>query len=432
MANGSPFVVSHSPLKMTLNDNRYLLSGGIDPLALMEKYGSPVYVYDTAIIERQYKRMATAFDVPSLRINYACKANTNINILKLLNGMGVGLDAVSTQEIELGIRSGFKPEDIVFTPSCATLDDLKEVLELGVRINIDSISLLEQFGHEHPEVPVGIRLNPHILAGGNSKISTGHIDSKFGISIHQLPHLLRVVEATGLKIEGLHMHSGSDILDANSFLLGADVLLNTASNFPDLEYIDFGSGFKVPYKEDDIETDIEEVGEFISERFRNFCKEYGRDLTLIFEPGKFLVSQSGYFFVKVSVVKPTPSTVFLGVDSGLNHLIRPMFYGSYHHIVNVSRPAGKPRIYTVVGYICETDTFGTNRKIADVQEGDVLCMMNAGAYSFSMASNYNSRFRPAEVLVHKGQDFLIRKRETMEDILRNQVEVFWEGVTIGK
>lgn len=411
---------------MNLTDNRYLLSGGVDPLALVEKYGSPLYVYDTAIIERQYKRMAEAFDVPRLKINYACKANTNVNIMGFLAKQGAGLDAVSPQEIELGLKSGFKAEDIIFTPSCANLEDVKAVIDQGIRVNIDSISLLEQFGHEYPNSAVGIRINPHILAGGNSKISTGHIDSKFGISIHQLPHVLKVVEATGLKIEGLHMHSGSDIYDATSFLLGADVLLNTAENFPHLEYIDLGSGFKVPYKEDDIETDIEEVGARISERFRNFCSEYGRDLTLIFEPGKFLVSQSGYFFAKVSVVKPTPSTVFLGVDSGLNHLIRPMFYGSYHHIVNISRPTGKPRIYTVVGYICETDTFGSNRKIADTQEGDILCMMNAGAYSFSMASNYNSRFRPAEVMVHNGKDYLIRKRETMDDILRNQVEIKWE------
>ena len=306
-----------------------------------------------------------------------------------------------------------------------------QAIDLGVRVNIDNISMLEQLGHEFPNVPVGIRINPHIMAGGNSKISTGHIDSKFGISIHQLPHILKVVEATGIKIEGLHMHTGSDILDANSFLLASDILLNTAVHFPHLDYVDFGSGFKVPYKENDIETDIEEVGERISERFNEFIKDYGKTVSLIFEPGKFLVSQSGHFFVRVNVVKPTPSTVFLGVDSGLNHLIRPMFYGSYHNIKNISRPNGKPRIYNVVGYICETDTFGVNRKIAETQEGDVLCIFNAGAYAFSMASNYNSRFRPAEVMVHEGKPYLIRRRETMDDILRNQLEVKWEEVSVG-
>ncbi len=407
---------------MILKDNRYHLSNGVDPLALVEKYGTPLYVYDTATIERQYKRLAGSFSVPKLHINYACKANTNINILKLLKNLGAGLDAVSIQEVELGLMAGFAPQDITYTPNSVALDEINAALNFGVKINIDNISILEQFGMEHPEISVGIRINPHIMAGGNSKISTGHIDSKFGISIHQLPHVLKVIETTGTKIDGLHMHTGSDILDANAFLLAADILLNVASNFKYLEYIDFGSGFKVPYKDEDIETDIEEVGERISERFTQFCKDYGRELTLVFEPGKFLVSQSGYFFVRSTVVKPTPSTVFVGVDSGLNHLIRPMMYGSYHRIENISYPQGKPRFYTVVGNICETDTFGSNRKIASVEEGDVLCLFNAGAYGFSMASNYNSRFRPAEVMVHEGKDYLIRQRETMQDILRNQVE----------
>ena len=265
------------------------------------------------------------------------------------------------------------------------------------------------------------------MAGGSSKISVGHIDSKFGISIHQMPLVHRVIQTTGLKVEGIHMHTGSDILDADVFLRGAEILFNIAKEFDDLEFIDFGSGFKVPYKENDISTDIEELGEKISVRFNEFCKDYGRDLTLMFEPGKFLVSEAGYFFVKVNVVKQTTSTVFAGVDSGLNHLIRPMFYDAFHRIVNVSKPNGKPRIYTVVGYICETDTFGINRKIREVQEGDVLAFYNAGAYCFSMASNYNSRFRPAEVLVHKGQHFLIRERETFEDLMNKQVEVELEA-----
>ena len=408
---------------MQIKDNRYQLSGGVNPLELVEQYGSPLYVYDTAIIERQYKRMTDAFEVADLRINYACKANTNINILQFIQRLGAGLDAVSIQEVQLGLKAGFQADRIMYTPNCVAYDEVVAAIDLGVRINIDNISMLEHLGHECTNVPVGIRINPHIMAGGNTKISTGHIDSKFGISIHQLPHILKVVEATGIKIEGLHMHTGSDILDANSFLLATDILLNTAVHFPHLEYVDFGSGFKVPYKADDIETDIEEVGQRISERFNQFIKDYGKQVSLIFEPGKFLVSQAGYFFVKVNVVKPTPSTMFLGVDSGMNHLIRPMFYSSYHRIENISRLGGKPRIYSVVGYICETDTFGSNRKISETQEGDVLCLFNAGAYAFSMSSNYNSRFRPAEVMIHEGKAHLIRKRETMEDILRNQLEV---------
>ncbi len=408
---------------MQLVGENYQLTGEIDPLYLVNKYGAPLYVYDTSIIASQYKRLSTAFDVPSLRINFACKALTNLAILKFMNSLGAGLDTVSIEEVRLGIAAGFDPHNIIFTPNCVSVEEIELAIEAGVRINIDNISTLEQIGTRHPGLPVCIRVNPHIMAGGNSKISTGHIDSKFGISIHQMPHVLRIVDAIGMKIEGVHMHTGSDILDVDVFLAGAEILLKIAKHFKHLDYIDFGSGFKVPYKRDDIYTDIEELGEKISKRFRTFCTQYGRDLTLMFEPGKFLVSESGYFFAKVNVIKQTTSTVFAGIDSGMNHLIRPMFYNSHHTILNVSNPTGKPRIYTVVGYICETDTFGANRLIPQLQEDDIICFLNAGAYCFTMASNYNSRLRPAEVLIHNGKDYLIRKRETIEDLMRNQVDL---------
>jgi diaminopimelate decarboxylase len=408
---------------MNLENNRYLMSQGVDPLALVEKYDCPLYVYDSAIMHRQYHRMKEAFQVKRLKINYACKALSNVSVLRLFRHWGSGLDAVSYQEVRLGLKAGFTPQDIIYTPNCVSIEEVQDVVALGVRINIDSISILEQFGHLFPEVPIGIRINPHIMAGGNAKISVGHIDSKFGISIHQMPHVVKVVEALGLKVEGVHMHTGSDILDSEVFLQAAEILLRTARMFSNLDYVDFGSGFKVPYRPDDVSTDIEDLGRRISERFNEFCEEYGKDLCLMFEPGKFLVSEAGCFFVRVNVVKTTPSTVFVGVDSGLNHLIRPMFYNAYHHIVNVSNPAGKPRIYTVVGYICENDTFGVNRQIPEVREGDILAFYNAGAYCFAMSSNYNARYRPAEVLVHQGQDYLIRRRETLDDLTRTLVEV---------
>ncbi len=411
---------------MFLDPNQPQLKGGVDPLELVERFGAPLYVYDSAVMEAQYRRMLRAFNVPRLRINYACKALTNVNILKLFRQWGSGLDTVSIQEVQMGLKAGFAPSDILYTPNCVSIEEIEEAVALGVRINIDNISILEQLGSSHPDTPVCIRINPHIMAGGNSKISVGHIDSKFGISIHQMPHVLKIVDALQLRVEGIHMHTGSDILDTEVFLQAAEILLRTAQDFPDLDYIDFGSGFKVPYRENDISTDIEQFGDRLSERFNEFCRSYGREVSLMFEPGKFLVSQAGYFFARVNVVKTTPATVFAGVDSGLNHLIRPMFYNSYHHIVNISNPGGKQRIYTVVGYICETDTFGINRQLHEVREGDILCLHNAGAYCAMMASNYNSRFRPAEVLVHQGKAHLIRQRETMEDLLRNQVEITFE------
>ena len=395
-----------------------------DLLSIAHTYRCPVYVYDAYKIRSQYERLIKAFAaVPSLRINYAMKALSNGSILKLMRKLGAGLDTVSIQEVKLGLHAGFAPEQIIFTPNGVSMEEIEEAASLGVQLNIDNLSILEQFGSKHPHVPVCIRINPHVMAGGNSKISVGHIDSKFGISIHQIPHILRIVENTKMHINGIHMHTGSDILDIDVFLYAAEILFDTAKHFRELKFIDFGSGFKVPYKEGDIQTDIEELGEKLSQRFLEFCKLYGRDLTLAFEPGKFLVSEAGFFLVKVNVVKQTTSTVFAGIDSGFNHLIRPMFYGATHFIENISNPEGKKRFYSVVGYICETDTFASNRQIAEISEGDILCFRNAGAYCYTMASNYNSRPRPAEVLWIDGQAKLIRKAETLEDLLHNQVEI---------
>ena len=395
-----------------------------DLLSVVHTYGSPVYVYDANKISAQYERLTKAFAaVPSLRINYAMKALSNVSVLKLMRKLGAGLDTVSIQEVKLGLHAGFAPEQIIFTPNGVSMEEIEEAASLGVQLNIDNLSILEQFGSKHPQIPVCIRINPHVMAGGNSKISVGHIDSKFGISIHQIPHILRIVENTKMHINGIHMHTGSDILDIDVFLYAAEILFDAAKHFRELKFIDFGSGFKVPYKEGDIQTDIEELGEKLSQRFLEFCKLYGRDLTLAFEPGKFLVSEAGFFLVKVNVVKQTTSTVFAGIDSGFNHLIRPMFYGATHFIENISNPEGKKRFYSVVGYICETDTFASNRQIAEISEGDILCFRNAGAYCYTMASNYNSRPRPAEVLWIDGQAKLIRKAETLEDLLRNQVEI---------
>jgi len=408
---------------MELINDKYQFPGGIDPLELCKQYGTPLYVYDAAIIERQYQRITKAYTYPKFRVHYACKALNNLTVLRLLRKIGSALDCVSIGEVRLGLLAGYPPQDILFTPNFAGIDEYEEAVGLGIKINIDAIPMLEHWGLQHPDVPFCIRINPHLMAGGNEKISVGHIDSKFGISIHQLPHVMRIVENQKLKVEGLHMHTGSDILDVDVFLRGAEILLEAARKFPDLKYVDLGSGFKVPYKPDDYETDVEEVGERLSKRFAEFCKEYGSELTLMIEPGKFLVSESGYFFAQCTLVKQTTSTAFVGLDTGFNHLIRPMFYGSYHKIVNVTEPTFKPRIYNVVGNICETDTFAADRRIAEVVEGDILCFYNAGAYGYTMASNFNSRLRPAEVLIYRGKAYLIRQRDTFEDLVRGQVEV---------
>ena len=391
-------------------------------LEATKKFGTPLYVYNSEKIRTQYTRLTKAFkQVKKLQLNYAVKALSNISVLKYINKLGAGIDTVSIQEVLLGIKAGYVPEKIIYTPNGVSIEEIKEVSKMGVKINIDNLNTLEQFGNIHPDIPVCIRINPHVMAGGNSKISVGHIDSKFGISIHQIPLLLRIVENTNIRVNGIHMHTGSDILDTEVFIHATEILFQVAKQFKFLEFIDFGSGFKVPYHKGDNETNIEELGIKLSDRFNRFCEEYQKDLTLIFEPGKFLVSDAGNFLCSVNSIKQTTSTIFAQVDTGFNHFLRPMMYGSNHQIENISNPDGSERFYSVVGYICETDTFATNKKISKISEGDILNIKNAGAYCFSMSSNYNSRYRPAEVFYIDNKLMLIRKREVFDDLLKNQI-----------
>ncbi|MCH2224380.1 MAG: diaminopimelate decarboxylase [Crocinitomicaceae bacterium] len=398
-------------------ENTHLISAA-------QKFGTPTYVYDADRIVQQYNTLEGAFKPLTVHLHYAIKALNNINILRLLKEQGSGIDAVSIQEIHLGIRAGFSPQKIMYTPNCVSFEEIQESVELGVHINLDNLSILEKFGAQYGStVPVCIRVNPHILAGGNANISVGHIDSKFGISIHQLRHVCRIVDNYGINVIGLHMHTGSDIIDADVFLRGADLLYQAAESFPNLQFLDFGSGFKVAYKEGDTFTDIERIGERIKDSFQDFCKNYGRELELWFEPGKYIVSEAGKLLVETNVVKQTTSTVFIGVNSGQNHLLRPMFYNAYHQIENITNPEGEPKLYSIVGNICESDTFGFDRFLSEVREKDILSIHNAGAYGFSMSNQYNARLRPAEVLFINGKMELIRKRETLEDIYRNEIEL---------
>ena len=391
-------------------------------VAIADEFGTPVYVYHAEKIAEQYHKLTEAFNGYPTKFFYACKALSNVNILKYMHSLGALLDCVSINEVKLGLLAGYKPDEILFTPNSVDLSEYAEGVVLGVRINIDSISILEQFGHKYGGgYPVCIRINPHIIAGGNYKISTGHIDSKFGISIHQLRHIERIVKTTGLHVAGLHMHTGSEIKDIEVFLQGLDVLFDVATHFDALDFIDLGSGFKVAYKEDEHDTDVQLLGARVAEAAKTFEAGYHRKLEMWFEPGKYLVSECGYFIVKANVIKQTTATVFAGVNSGFNHLIRPMFYDAYHRISNISNPAGAKRIYTVVGNICETDTFAWDRVLSEIKEGDYLVFHNAGAYGFEMSSNFNSRLKPAEVMVKDGKAALIRRRDNFEDLLKNQV-----------
>ena len=399
---------------------------GVSIEALAKEFGTPLYLYDGEKIVHQIKTLQTAFAAVPLRIKYATKALSSISVLSLIRKAGAELDAVSLEEVKLGLLAGSSPAEIMYTPSGVSFGEIQEAVQIGVMVNVDSLPLLEKFGQTYGStVPICIRLNPHILAGGNLKISVGHKESKFGISIEQLPQVLELVQRYQISVAGLHVHTGSDIYDAAVFLKGGKVLFDAAMQFPDLRFLDFGGGFKVAYSPEDSATDIPELGRIVSAAFLEFCEKYGRALELWIEPGKYLVSGAGYLIVQATVVKETPTLHFVGVDSGLNHLIRPMMYDAYHDIYNLSNQEGDTATYTVVGYICETDTLAAQRQLHTVKEGDLLVLKNAGAYGFTMSSNYNARLRPAEVLVWEGKAHLIRKREQFEDLLRNQEIIQW-------
>lgn len=392
-------------------------------IALANEFGTPLYVYHADRIQEQYHKLLSAFEGADVRFFYAAKALTNINILRYIKETGCQVDCSSVNEAKLALHAGFAPEHILYTSNNVSFDEICEAQSLGIHINIDSLSNLRKFGQKSGHAyPVGIRLRPNIMAGGNLKISTGHADSKFGIPLENLQEVLELVKETNLFIRTLHIHTGSEIKDVDIFIKGLDVLFDLVPRFPELEVIDLGGGFKVPYQPGEEGTDIPALGKKIKEAFTVFREKTGRHLQVWFEPGKYMVSECGYFITKVNVLKPAVNAVFAGVDSGLNHLIRPMFYGSYHVIENISNPQGAPRVYNVVGNICETDTFAENRTLPEVREGDYLVFLNAGAYCFEMSSHYNSRFKPAEVLVKDGNAKLIRKRDELSDLLRGQME----------
>jgi len=397
---------------------------GLDVLDICKEYGTPLYLYDAEKITGQIQSLKNAFSDSDLKIKYAAKALTNISILKHIRQQGCGIDVVSINEARLALKAGFAPGEVMFTPSCVDFDEIVAGVDMGVFINLDNLSMLEKFGEKYREgYPCCIRLNPHILAGGNYKISTGHGHSKFGISVFQMPQILETVHKYGININGLHIHTGSEISETEVYLKMSDILFGVARDFPSLQFIDFGSGFKVAYKQGDMVTNVYDLGLKLGKAFRGFYESYGRKLELWIEPGKYLVSEAGTLLVKTNVVKPTPSVDFVGVNSGLNHLIRPMMYDAYHEIINVSNRTGGQKVYTVVGNICETDTLGADRKINEVREGDILAIKNAGAYGYSMASTFNSRLRPAEVMVKKGKAHLVRQRDTFDDLVRGQIIV---------
>jgi diaminopimelate decarboxylase len=391
-------------------------------IAAATEFGTPLYVYHAEKIKEQYEKLTAAFSILDAKFFYASKALTNVNIIKYVNSTGCNIDCSSINEVKLALYAGVDPKRILYTSNGIAFEEIEEAVGAGVHINIDSLSNLEKFGKKYGHsYPVGIRIRPNIMAGGNLKISTGHNASKFGIPVDELDKIEKVITETNLFIKTLHIHTGSDIKDASVFVKGMEVLFELIPHFPELEVIDLGGGFKVPYKPDEKGVDINLLAKKIKDTFDNHPVAGGKKFQLWFEPGKYLVSECGYMLAQVTVLKDNGDMEFAAVNSGLNHLIRPMMYDAYHHVVNISNPSGKEKVYTVTGNICETDNLAVDRKLNEIREGDILAFYNAGAYGFEMSSNYNSRYKPAEVLIKNNEAILIRRRDSFEDLLRNQV-----------
>ena len=409
---------------MELINNQYTI-GGVKVSEVAAEFGTLVYIYDASTIKNQVETFKKAFEGINLQIKYAMKANSNISILKLMKKLGTGIDSVSIPEIEMALIAGFKPGEIVFTPNVVDFEEIRQAIKIGTAINIENLSNLEKLGIEYgSSVPCFIRLNPNIIAEAESqKVEAWHKQSKFGISLNQFDKLREIVHKYKICVNGIHLHSSHVIMSKDVFLKGAKIIFDLAKEFPDLEYFDFGGGISVVPSDDDKVFSISDLGDLFKKVFSEFCKEYGRELQLWFEPGRFLVSTAGYLLSTAEILKTNGQTDFVGINSGFSHLIRPMFYNAWHKIVNISNPGGKEKEYTIVGNLCEIDNFAKNRLMNEVREKDLLIIENAGAYGFSMSSHYNSRPKPSEVMIVNGEAKLIRKRDGLDDFLRNQVEI---------
>jgi diaminopimelate decarboxylase len=390
--------------------------------AAAEKFGTPLYVYHAEKIEQQYQNLCAQFESTQTKFFYACKALTNIHILKVIKDMGCNIDCSSINEVRLALHVGFLPNNILYTSNSVGFDEISTAVELGVNVNIDSLSNLEKFGQAFGGTKaIGVRIRPDVMAGGNLKISTGHVKSKFGIPLTQLDALKLIQENYKINIHTLHIHTGSEIKDVAVFMKSAEVFDTLLPHFPTVNVLDFGGGFKVPYAPGEHGTDMAQLGAEVNKVIKQLSEKFGRQFTAWFEPGKYMVSEAGFFIAKVNVLKTSGEISFAGLNTGLNHLIRPMFYDAYHHIDNITSPNNPTKQYAVVGNICETDTFAWDRAIPAITEGDLLVFYNAGAYGYEMASNYNARFKPAQVLYQDGAAKLISRADQFEDLLTLQV-----------
>lgn len=384
-----------------------------------EKTATPFYIYDMNYIIKKYERLKMCFPYESVRIFYAMKANYNPHILKIMKEHNFCLDTVSPAEVILAKKIGFDAKNILFTANNMTDAEMKTVKEQGVLFNIDSLYRLERFGKAYPGSEVCIRINPDVVAGENDKVATAGDLSKFGILLGDVQKAVAIAKEYDLKIVGVHEHTGSGIADTGKVFESMVNLLQiiNPTDFPDLEFVDFGGGFKVPYEPDEKENDYEEFGVKAVELFRTHCERYGKALKLYFEPGKFTMADSACMVLQANTVKNNKGRLIVGTDSGFPHLIRPVLYGAYHHVVNLSNPQGEVKVYDIYGNTCESgDCFAMQRELPEIRPGDYLAIMNAGAYCRSMASEYNLRPLPAEYVIYDGEVITAKKKLSHEEL----------------
>ena len=409
---------------MKVSENKLYLEN-ISAELIMQEYGSPLYVYEESVLRSCFRQLISGFPEGLLKIHYSMKANSNQTILKILCEEGSSIDAVSEYEVRLALESGFEPDQIIFTGNNNNLEEIEYCVEQKVLINIGSLALLELFGKRHSGITLSVRINPGLGAGHHAHCITGGPDSKFGIYLDQIDSVLDLANKYNLTINGIHSHIGTGIFEAEPMLEAMEMTLAVAEKFPELQLVDFGGGFGIPYRPDQSALDMNDLSQKMTQRFRKFVYNYGRDLEMKIEPGKLLVGPAGILLTTVTHISETPKYRFVGVDSGFNHLLRPTIYGAYHRIINASCVSGNEEDIVVVGNICESGDILSRsgeeirRRLPSPKIGDRLALLDVGAYGMSMSSQYNFRPRPAEILVNDGLSREIRSAESYDDLTRN-------------
>ena len=384
-----------------------------------DRFGTPTYVYDLTVVERQVRRLVAAFPAPEYRLLYALKANPLPEIVRLLVRNGLGIDAVSPGERELALRLGLSPADILFSANNMSEEEMTGAHDSGVLLNIGELTRLEAFAHAYPGADVCVRFNPRIGSGHHDHVVTGGEQSKFGIAIEEADEVARICRDHRLRVRGIHQHIGSGNLDISPYAQSISSLLSTAGLFRELEFVNVGGGLGVPYRPSDSEFDLMDFRMMLDGLRADLAGRTGQAPVFRLEPGRYLTAQAGVLLVRVTTIKTSYGKTFVGTNSGMNHLVRPAMYGAYHTVENLTNPAAPQETYDIVGNICESaDFFARDRDVAAIAEGDVLAILDVGAYGMSMASTYNLRELPTEVVIQvDGQRRCVRRRATPSEMV---------------